>query len=105
MSGSLQNLTDENFEAEIAQGLTLVDFYADWCGPCRMLSPVLEEVAGQVNDVKFAKVDIDGNQKTAGMMQVTSVPTVVLFKEGKEVDRIVGLRGGDEIKNFFSAHK
>ncbi|MDN3507606.1 MAG: thioredoxin [Simkaniaceae bacterium] len=100
----IENLTDENFEATIKEGVTLVDFYADWCGPCRMLAPVIEEVAGEMGDkAKFAKIDIDQHQKTASTMQVTSVPTVVLFKDGKEVNRLVGLRDADGIRQFVGS--
>jgi thioredoxin 1 len=101
----LKSVDDENFEKAIAKGVTLVDFYADWCGPCRMLHPVIEEVAKEMSDVAFVKVDIDKNQKSASMMQVTSVPTVVLFKEGKEVSRLVGLRDSNGIKQFITSGK
>lgn len=102
MSDAFKYLTEENFETEISSGLTLVDFYADWCGPCRMLTPVLEEVAKEVKDkAVIAKIDIDKAQKTASTFQVTSIPTLVLFKEGKEVGRLVGLRDKDTIKDFI----
>ncbi len=99
----MDQFTDENFEEKIKQGVTLIDFYADWCGPCRMLTPVLEEVAAEMQGkAVFAKLDIDQNQKVAGQYQVTSVPTLVLFKDGKEVNRLVGLRDAEAIKHFVS---
>lgn len=97
-SGLIKKLTDENFEKEISKGKTLVDFYADWCGPCRMLTPELEEVAKQSKGkATVAKLDVDNEQKTASKFQVTSVPTMIIFKDGKEVDRIVGLRDAEGI--------
>ncbi|MCP5492411.1 MAG: thioredoxin [Chlamydiales bacterium] len=97
----MDQFTDENFEDKIKQGVTLIDFYADWCGPCRMLTPVLEEVASEMQGkANFAKLDIDQNQKVAGQYQVTSVPTLILFKDGKEVNRLVGLRDAEAIKHF-----
>ena len=100
----IADLTDDNFEETIKEGVTLVDFYADWCGPCRMLAPVIEEVAGEMGDkAKFTKIDIDKHQKTASAMQVTSVPTVILFKDGKEVNRLVGLRDADGIRQFVGS--
>lgn len=99
----MDQFTDEDFEEKIKQGVTLIDFYADWCGPCRMLTPVLEEVAAEMQGkAAFAKLDIDQNQKVAGQYQVTSVPTLVLFKDGKEVNRLVGLRDAEAIKHFVS---
>ena len=99
----MDQFTDENFEENIKQGVTLIDFYADWCGPCRMLTPVLEEVAAEMQGkAVFAKLDIDQNQKVAGQYQVTSVPTLVLFKDGKEVNRLVGLRDAEAIKHFVT---
>lgn len=102
MSDSFKYLTEENFTEEVASGITLVDFYADWCGPCRMLTPVLEEVAQDVKgNATIAKIDIDKAQKTASAFQVTSIPTLVLFKDGKEVGRLVGLRDKETIKEFI----
>lgn len=102
-SDLINKATDETFEQDISSGVVIVDFYADWCGPCRMLSPVIESVAEEMGDkASFKKLDIDSNQKVAGKYQVTSVPTLILYKDGKEVNRIVGLRDANAIKQFIS---
>jgi len=102
--GNFKHLTDANFDHEIKHGVTLVDFHADWCGPCRMLAPVLEEVAKEIKGkASIGKVNIDNEQKTAAQFQITSVPTMILFKDGKEVNRLIGLRNADAIKKFILA--
>ena len=102
MAGPFKELNEENFQKEVEKGLTLVDVFADWCGPCRMLTPVLERVAKDVGGkVKVAKLDIDDSQRIAANLQVTSVPTMILFKDGKEVGRMVGLKDDDAIKAFI----
>jgi thioredoxin 1 len=104
MSENIKKLTEDTFKKETEQGTVLVDFYADWCGPCRMLTPVLEKVAKEMDGkAVVAKLDIDHSQKIAATFQVTSVPTLILFKGGKEVGRLVGLRDADTIKNFVSS--
>ena len=106
MSGKdlMKHLTDANFSKETEKGVTLVDFYADWCGPCRMLAPVLEQVATETEGKAIiAKVNIDNEQKTAAQFQITSVPTMILFKNGKEVNRLVGLRNAQAIKDLILA--
>jgi len=104
MSEQIKKLTENGFEKEIEKGVFLVDFYADWCGPCRMLAPVLEKVAKDMDgQATVAKLDIDHAQRIASSFQVTSVPTMILFKDGKEVGRLVGLRDFDTIKDFVMA--
>lgn len=96
----LSNLTAESFEAEVknSKDLVLVDFYATWCGPCKMLAPVLEQVADEVKEkATIKKLDIDECLDIAKEFNVMSVPTMILFKDGKEVERIVGLRQKNQI--------
>jgi thioredoxin 1 len=100
----IKHLTDDNFHNEISKGVFLVDFFASWCGPCRMLTPIIEEIAKNfAGKAKVGKVDIDAEQNVAAEFQVTSVPTLILFKDGKEIGRLIGLRDMEAIKDFVSA--
>jgi thioredoxin 1 len=104
MSEGVKLIEESNFKKEIEKGVVLVDFTASWCGPCRMLAPVLEKVAQEIKPkATIAKLDIDQAQKTASDYQVTSVPTMILFKNGDEVGRLVGLRDAETIKDFISS--
>ena len=92
-------VNSENFENDVRKNekVVLVDFYATWCGPCKMLSPVLDQVSSEVEDVVIGKLDIDESLDLAKEYEVMSVPTMILFKDGQEVDRIVGLRQKSQI--------
>lgn len=98
----IQHFNDNDFHNQIKSGVVLVDFHANWCGPCRTLAPVLAQVAKEVEGkAVIGKIDIDNEQKTASELQITSVPTMILFKDGKEVGRLVGLRTADAVKEFI----
>lgn len=104
MGQSIKYLNDENFKTEVSQGVTLVDFYADWCGPCRMIAPVLEELATEMNGkAHVAKIDIESAQQTTSSFHVTSIPTLILFKNGEEVKRIVGIKDKETLKTLMSS--
>ncbi len=102
-SDLIQLVADDTFASATATGVVLVDFYADWCGPCRMLSPVLERLAKDIQGkAKIVKVDTDKAEKTAASFRITSIPTLILFKDGKEIERVVGLRDEQALKAMIS---
>ncbi len=108
MSGheEIKHFAEDTFNHDVQHGVVLVDFYADWCGPCRMMTPVLEKVAQEVKgQATIGKLDIDNAQKVAAQFQVTSIPTLILYKEGKEVGRLIGLRDAATIKEFIEGAK
>ena len=92
MSGNLPDVTDGNFRAEVLDSETpvLVDFWAPWCGPCRVVHPILEEMANERDDVKIVSLNVDENQDTASAYDVLSIPTMILFKGGDAAKRVVG---------------
>jgi thioredoxin len=90
-SETVVDLTEANFDAGVKSGLTLVDFWAEWCGPCKALSPAIEQLAGEFGGkLKVAKVDIDANPNIPGRFGIRGIPTVILFKDGAKVDMFVG---------------
>lgn len=100
--------TDENFNQEAleANGLVVVDFYADWCGPCKMMAPVIEELAGQYNgSVKIGKLNVDENPDTARKYRVMSIPTILLLKNGEVLDTVVGALSKAQLEAKIDASK
>ena len=89
---SVQKLNQNNFNNAIANGTTLVDFYADWCGPCRMVSPIVDEIAEERRDITVGKVNVDDENALAMKYGVMSILTLIVFQDGKEKTRIVGTR-------------
>ena len=93
----LVKLNNQNFENEISRGTMLVDFYADWCGPCKMIAPIIEEIAAERDDIKVGKVNVDTDPQIAIKYNVQSIPTIIIFKNGIEASRIIGYRSKEDI--------
>ena len=103
-SDKIVSLTSDNFETEVLNSdkPVLVDFWAEWCGPCRMVAPVLDEIAEETSDVQIAKLNVDENQQLAIEYGVQSIPTFILFKDGEAKDRMLGAMPKASFKEFLS---
>lgn len=99
-------VTDSSWDNDVLnhQGLVMVDFWAEWCGPCKMIAPVIEELSNEVSGVKVCKLNVDENPETAFKYQVTGIPTLLFFKDGKPIEQVVGFTGKDSLKTVINRH-
>ena len=101
----LPEINDSNFKTETNNGLVLIDFWAEWCGPCRMVGPVLEELSKEyTGKVSIKKLNVDENQQTAQDLGIQSIPTLLLYKNGQMVDKAIGALPKSQLKNFIDRH-
>jgi thioredoxin 1 len=104
-SDKLRTLTDSNFDQEIKNGVVLVDFWAEWCGPCRRIAPIVEELAGQYDGrATVAKLNVDENPSIPGRFMIRGIPTLLLFKNGQLADTLVGLAPKEDIARMIERH-
>ena len=101
---STKVITSENFAEEVlqAKGMVLLDFWAEWCGPCRALGPIIEEVAADHPEVKVGKVNVDEQQALAQQFNIMSIPTLVVFKDGKKVNEALGLMPKEQVESLLA---
>lgn len=98
-------ITDATLNEVLATDkLVVIDFWAEWCGPCKMIAPVVEELSSEMPDVTFAKLNVDENRETAGRLGITAIPTLLLYKDGQPVDKVVGVLPKPQLKNFILKH-
>jgi len=105
MAGSVLEFTDANWKSEVLESTlpVLVDFWAPWCGPCRMLAPTIEKLAGEfAGKVKIGKMNTDENQETPGSLRISAIPTVLVYKDGQEVERLVGVSPESRFRTTLS---
>jgi len=104
-SDKLKTLTDSNFDHEIKQGVVLVDFWAEWCGPCRRIAPIVEQLAGEYDGrATIAKLNVDENPNVPGRFMIRGIPTLLLFKNGQLAETIVGLAPREDIARLLDKH-
>ncbi len=106
MSDKVLHISDADFENEVLKSdrPVLVDFWAPWCGPCKMVGPIVEELAGELENVKFCKIDIDENSAWASKLNIMSIPSLLMYKGGEVVAKQVGAVPKEELKNFITSH-
>lgn len=102
---AIVELNDQIFQNETASGTVLVDFWAPWCGPCKMIAPVLQEMDEEIGDqIKIGKINVDHNPNTTGQFGVMSIPTLLLFKDGQVVEKIIGFQPKERLMSIIKDH-
>lgn len=103
---AIVDVTDQSFAGEVeSAGTVLVDFWAPWCGPCKMIAPVLEEIDGEIGDkLKIAKVNVDENPDTSGRFGIMSIPTLMVMKDGEVVEKLVGFQPKEQLMSALNKH-
>ncbi|GAW63776.1 Thiol-disulfide isomerase and thioredoxin [Ligilactobacillus acidipiscis DSM 15836] len=101
---AVKEITDADFEEVTGKGVTLTDFWATWCGPCKMQSPVVEQLSDEMSDVSFTKMDVDQNPETAAHFGIMSIPTLMVKKDGEVVDTVVGYHPKDQLKQILEQY-
>lgn len=103
---AIVNATDQTFAQETSEGVVLVDFWAPWCGPCKMIAPVLEELDNDLaGSAKIVKVNVDENQETASKFGIMSIPTLVVLKDGQKVDQVIGFQPKEALQQLIAKHQ
>lgn len=97
-------ITDEQYQEKVGNGVSIVDFWATWCGPCRMQSPVLETISEDKNNINFFKVDVDTNPETAASLGIRAIPTLVVHKDGKIVERLTGFHSQEQLLEILNGY-
>lgn len=95
----------ENFDELVQNGVTIVDFYADWCGPCKMIAPVFAKLADELGSIQFVKLNVDNHPQIAQRFQVVSIPTLLIFKNGQLVDKKMGFMPEPLLRSWVESHK
>ncbi|NQX69697.1 thioredoxin [Paenibacillus ferrarius] len=100
---SVNHISDATFQSETAAGTVLVDFWAPWCGPCKIIAPILDELSAEIGDAaKIVKINVDDNPESAAKYNVMSIPTLLVFKNGQVVDQLVGVQSKEKLKAVIS---
>ena len=97
-------INEKEFQATVSSGVVLVDFFANWCGPCKMVGPILEKIDPEFPTIEFVKVDVNQSQSLAMQFQVQSIPTILIFKDGQVVERQVGFSGEPQLKKMLEKY-
>ena len=100
----VDEITDATFEEETSEGVVLIDFWATWCGPCKMQSPVIDQLSEEMDDVKFTKMDVDQNQETARNLGIMAIPTLLIKKDGNIVDRLTGYTPKEKLEQILDQY-
>jgi thioredoxin 1 len=103
MAVAFQALTKDTFQPKTSEGVSLVDFWAPWCGPCKMQLPIVEELSGEVDGVTIAKINVDEEPELAAQFGVMSIPTLIVFKDGQPVDKMVGVHTKQQLKDKINS--
>ena len=101
---AVKTTTDQTFEQDTQQGVVLIDFWATWCGPCRMQSPVVDALSEQMPYVAFYKMDVDENPATPQQFRIMSIPTLMIKKDGQVVDQLIGYHSADQLKQVLNQY-